>query len=519
MTTTDRMPEMGDRLSPESGSSYREIAARGAHGATLKRNGQSSIATGDPGKQPSAFGQIKGLFNAYAPLGYMLPRETLDYVELLSTYNPDFSQAVENLKMLSNSGHELMVEAGSELQVRRIKEKLEEKARTIQAQHGGIDGVIDKLMDQAAVYGAMCGEWILSDDLSDVVDFVDINPKTIYYFWQDDEERFAPYQRVNHAQAKKAKERGQEVINDTYIRLNELTFHYYAFDAAPESPYGTPPFLAALANIAIQRDLVANMAQIVKKIGLLGIIDLKISALDPKPGETDEHYAARAEDYLSQYAELAEDMAREGGLIHFDDVEAKTWQIGGNAAGATNIHKANEEMVFSGLKSMPSVQGRSYSTTETYAGVAYDIIIRNTAKYQRAAKRMIESGYWLVAGLNGMAPTKISLKFNENRSINRQQDAVAESVEIRNSMLLWVLGVIDQLQVSQRHGYGQPATPMTEPPERAAAEANAQVELPEKVGFDFESNPRGGPAMDPEDPGDSGVVPNTDGNMGDITDG
>jgi hypothetical protein len=50
------------------------------------------------------------------------------------------------------------------LQQRRIKDLLEEKARTIQESHGGIDGVIDKLLDQAATFGAMCGEWILNED-------------------------------------------------------------------------------------------------------------------------------------------------------------------------------------------------------------------------------------------------------------------------------------------------------------------------------------------------------------------
>jgi hypothetical protein len=251
------------------------------------------------------------------------------------------------------------------------------------------------------------------------------------------------------------------------VELNEVTFRYYAFDAAPQSPYGTPPFLAALGGIAIQQDMVANMSQIVKKIGLLGIIDVIVEQLPPDPGESPQEYQARAADYLEAYAGVVQDMVRDGGMVHFDDVEIKPTSLAGNAAGATNIFKQNEELVFSGLKSMPSVQGRSYSTTETYAGVAYDIIIRNTKKYQRACKRMIESGYWLIATLNGMAPKSIKLSFNENKTLHRLQDAQAENMEIKNALMLWVCGIIDQVEMAQRLGHNNPVKPMADPPESA----------------------------------------------------
>ena len=422
----------------------------------------SSVAAGPGVTNVSA--SVKGLFNSYAPLGYMLPWEVLDYVELLATYNPDYSQAVDNIKTLANSGHELFVGANSDLKARQIKGLLEEVARTVQNNHGGVDGVIDKLLDQAATFGAMCGEWVLSEDLTRVVEFVDISPKSIRFFWDKDKGRYTPWQKVTAAQEVEARRNGQRTMGGC-VELNELTFHYYAFDAMPESPYGTPPYLAALPNIAIQRDMIANMSQIVKKIGLLGIIDVTVQQVPPMPGESPEDYMTRAGSYLDEYAEVVEQMVRDGGMVHFDDVEIKATNLAGNAAGATNIFKQNEELIFSGLKSMPSVQGRSYSTTETYAGVAYDIIIRNTRKYQRAVKRMIESGYWLAASLAGYTPTDLTIKFNENKTLHRLQDAQSEALEIKNALTLWVLGIIDQVMMAQRLGHDAPVKPMDEPPE------------------------------------------------------
>lgn len=409
---------------------------------------------------------MSALYNQYASLAYFLPWEVLDYVELLSTYNPDFSQAVENIRTLANSGHTLFIDAKDPKIAEEVKRRLEEKARIIEGRNGGIDGLVDQLLDQSATYGAMCGEWVLNEALDDVVDFAEVNPKHVRMFYDPDLSQWMPYQKVTVFQASKAEKNGQRVKNNIYVELNPNTFFYYAFDSAPGSPYGTPPFLAALGNIAIQRDMITNMAQIVKKVGLLGIIDFVVDKLPPQPGETDDAYSSRANAYLDSYVEAIECMVRDGGIVHFDDSKAETYQITGNAAGATAIFKQNEELIFSGLKSMPSVQGRSYSTTETYAGVAYDIIIRNTAKYQMACKRMIEAGYWLMitAWGYGDAVSAIRLEFNSNKSLHRLQDAQAELMEIRNSLLLWAAGIINQIDMAQRHGFDSPKEEFTEPP-------------------------------------------------------
>ena len=413
--------------------------------------------------QENAAEQVFNLFSSYAPLAYMLSWEVLDYVEILAKWNPDYSQAVQNIKTLSNSGHNLFVDHSSANKGEKIKARLEEKARTIQERHGGIDGLIGKLLEQAATYGAMCGEWVPNEELDDIVEFIDVNPKTIRFFWEDS--HWAHYQKVTRAQAEEAKKNGQKVRNGDCVKLNENTFHYYAFDAAPGSPYGVPPYIAALRNIGIQSDMINNMAKIVKKIGLLGVMHMAVEPLSKNRGETDAEFATRARAFLSEYAASLEDALEGGGMVHFNDAELKLENVGGNAAGATNIFKQNEELIFSGLKSMPSVQGRSYSTTETYAGVAYDIIIRMTYTFQRAAKRMIESGYWLMATMWGETPKSIRLEFNSNKSLHRLQDAQSSILEIKFALMLWVTGVIDQIGFAQLLGYSSVKKEMLQPPD------------------------------------------------------
>lgn len=425
---------------------------RGVRSVALPGDGQATAAE-----------RVNNLFTSYAPLGLNLPWYVLEHVELLSRWNPDYGQAISNIKTLANSGFEILIEGSSARAEARLRERINEKARVIQERHGGLDGLVTKLLDQAATYGAMCGEWVLSEDLDDVIDFIDVNPKSIRFFWED--EHWHPYQKVTASQAKAAKARGQKVRNGNCIQLNESTFHYYAFEALPGNPYGVPPFLAALENIAIQKDMINNMAQIVKKVGMLGVIDLVVKNIPMERGETPEAYQARAGAYLSQYASAIEEMMRSGGIAHFDDAELNHYVAQSNVAGVTQILKSNEEFIFSGLRSMPSVQGRSYSTTETYAGVAYDIIIRNTFHYQRACKRMIEAGLWLMATMWGEQPNSLSMTFKSNKTLHRLQDAQAHLLEIKAGLMMWVSGLIDQQGFAQHVGVNEIHEEMDEPPE------------------------------------------------------
>jgi hypothetical protein len=151
-------------------------------------------------------------------------------------------------------------------------------------------------------------------------------------------------------------------------------------------------------------------------------------------------------------------MLDDGGIVHFEDSQVKATNIGANAAGATNIFTQNEEQVFSGLKSMPSVQGRSYSTTETYAGVAYDIMIRNSIRYQAAVRTMIEYGYYLMAQMWGDKVNKITVAFRSNKSLHRKDDALAEQTEIMNELVKWAAGITNQVDAAHRLGYADPET-------------------------------------------------------------
>lgn len=427
---------------------------------------------------------INSLQNYYRPLAYNLPWELLEYLELLSRFNPDFAQAVDNNRTLANSGHEVEVTSSNQRAGEGLKQYIENRAGSIQDRMGGVDGIINSLLDMGSVFGCMTGEWILNEAMTEVIDFAFIHPKNVRFSWDDEQQQWQGWQKVPWTIAQQIEADGYKVRKGSksdavlgsggradlgatwgYVPLNPITFFYYPFDPAPGSPYGTPPFLASLLNIQIQTEMQQNMVQLTKKLGLLGIVDLKLAKLEPEPDEEWAAYEARLTNYLSTFAEMLEEMAKDGGIVHFDDSELQVTSAAGNAAGATNIFKQNEEQVFSGLKSMPSVQGRSYSTTETYAGVSYDIIIRNSKKFQRGVKRLVEGGYYLMALVADkyVDGATISLQFKENRSLTRLQDAKAHQQEIDNQVRLWAEGLKNQQDAGMALGIAKPREKKDEP--------------------------------------------------------
>jgi hypothetical protein len=411
----------------------------------------------------SAVTNLGWLKDQYASLALKLPWELYDYVEILAKYNPDYSQAVNNVVSLGNPGYKILVDAKSPGAVANLQARIADKEQNLNPRIGGFNGIFSKLLDSAATYGAMCGEWVLDEKFKDVTKFVFINPKSVRFFWNEVEDDWHPFQKVNRMEVERAKARGQNTVGEDYIELNTMTFNYQTVFSMHNNPYGIPPYFAALEALAIQRQMINNLKSIIQKLGLVGILELSVRSLEQNPFETEDEYQARCQTFLQSYTNILEDVMNKGGLIHFDDTEITNLSISDKAGGADKIFKMNEEQVFSGLHSLPAIQGRTYSTTETYAGVAYELILRNIATMTNASKHILERGLWLMTNVWNVPATKVVFKPLENKTLHRLQNAQAEMFELQTDMALWLNGILDQKGVAQRHNIDIPAREIETP--------------------------------------------------------
>lgn len=432
---------------------------------TLDPRISKTIRSSIPDGEDTVFAAIS---NIQSPerLPFDMPWEILEYMEVLASWDPDFSSAVDNVRNLAGRDFTIHPFGGNARNVEVVTKRIYKKFRTIGPHHGGaITSIVDNLVVQAATYGAMAGEWVIADDLKDVVDFVLINPKSIRFFWIDEEGRYAPFQKVSITAASAAQKRGQEV-RGSCIRLNEASFVYAPYHNSVGGPYGIPPFIAAMSNIGVQNNMMKNLKQVVRKLGMLGVFDMTIKSLEMHPGESDANYQSRVEHYLQSYVPIAEQLVSDGSLIHYDDLDLNLTSLQGNSAGAATLHRTNREMIITGLKNFPMVQSeRASSTIDTLAGLAFDLMLRSAKKYQYGVASILRQGFLLMDALwRTNALTDLAVIFEKNRPINRLYDALAYGAEIKNYNTLWVNGLIDQEEAAMGLGIEHPpVVPLAEP--------------------------------------------------------
>ncbi|MCG8643332.1 MAG: hypothetical protein MI862_26635 [Desulfobacterales bacterium] len=391
----------------------------------------------------AGIGRLTNFYGIHSP---KFPLEYLDVLEVLSIWNPDISQALSIIVNLGNTGHEIQVEGGN---AEAVVTRLNELAGSVYRSGGGMDGLVNHFLRQIAMMGALSGEWVVADNVRDGIrDAVVVPVRTIRFKRENGAHN--PYQITNRA------------AQDAYVALNSKTFSYAPVQTMDDSPYGIPGFYSVLKNIEIQLDSVGGLAHIIRKMGLLGFLDVSLKTPDEKAGETDAQRVNRLQNRLEAYAKTYIANFSKGVAVHYDDQVIKHNHLGSTAAaGAKAVFNLNEEQIFSGLDIPPSMAGRSYSTTETYAEVDYERFITRLSNYRRLIKRFMEKGYGLDLALSGINAA-VSVTFNENSGFKEGEKAEADGKRIENVVTKRDAGFISDDEAARELGY-EKATGQREP--------------------------------------------------------
>jgi hypothetical protein len=365
--------------------------------------------------------------------------EALRVLELLGMLNPDISQALSIWVNLGNTGHEVEVEGRNP---QAVLDRINRLAATVYQIGGGIDGLINGFLRQIPLMGALSAEWVVADNINDgLIECVTVPVKRIR--WQRVNGVFTPFQYSGF------------IVQggNGYIQLNPITYSYMPLMTNDGSPYAIPPFLAALKNIEVQLDATDNLSSIIRKMGLLGFIDVKLEIPDQKPGENDDAYRNRLTQRLKAYAAAYKGSISKGVSVHYNDQEIKhNATNAGAAAGAKSVWEMNEEQIFSAIDIPPSMCGRSYSTTETYAEVDFERLGTKLVNGRRMIKRFLEKGYTLDLLLRGI-DAQISISFNEHNAFKQKEKEEAEGQRIKNILSKRDAGMISDDEAAQELGY------------------------------------------------------------------
>lgn len=365
-----------------------------------------------------------------------VPFELVDEIEKLVLSTPDLSQAVERTISFGNTGHQVSFEGLSEAETKKAREELERFAKTAFKPAAGIDSLVDALFRQMTIRGALSAEAVPEGDFSGIRK-VELVPVKEVRFKRDERNDWKPMQTGI----------GED------IELNEQQYMYIPLQRDEKSPYGIPPFIAALDTAKSQKGFIDRIKEVIKKIGLLGFIHAKKKPA-PNNNESPREYTARLKKNLEDFAKsFRQNFAESGMAVSYDDVSIDHRSVTGDARGAADLFQIGEEQLASGIDMDPSLLGRNYSTTETYAGVVYESFLSKLRGRQRIVKRFLEKVYWLHLVLRGFKVDKVSVTFNLARSLNPQSDAQAENFRLQNIKMKEEAGWIDADQAAREAGY------------------------------------------------------------------
>ncbi|MCP3942207.1 MAG: hypothetical protein GY710_12075 [Desulfobacteraceae bacterium] len=384
----------------------------------------------------SGIGRLTSFYGIKTP---KFPLEYLTILELLSIWNPDISQALSIIVNLGNTGHEIKVDDKSP---DAVLDRINGLASKIYRTGGGTDGLVNHFLRQISLMGALSAEWVVADNVQDGVKDVVIVPVRSIRFKREDGV-FQPYQYTGGA------------FDAAYIKLNPLSYSYNPIQTMDDDPYGIPGFYAALKNIEIQLDSVGGIGQIVRKMGLLGFLDVSLKIPEKNTGESDPAYRSRLGTRLKDYAKAFTANFSRGVAVHYEDQALKHNNVGSTAAaGAKSVFNLNEEQILSALDIPPSMMGRSYSTTETYASVDFERLTKRLLNCRRTTKRFLEKGYNLDLALSGI-DARVSVKFNGNSGFQEKESADAEGQRIKNVTAKRDAGFISDDEAARELGYDE----------------------------------------------------------------
>lgn len=377
---------------------------------------KAEIPSGRLSREPLPL--FKSLDVRYRFIDPRYPREWLNLIEKAVVLNPDLAQMHELIIDLANTGHYIEVIPEDE----NLKGAIDEVAERINT-----DSLVNELLSQIAIYGAVSLEIVVDKNLRGVEKIVLVPPVTIFFAYNEELDLYEPYQWV---------------LNSDPIKLNPETYLYLPLLTLSGSPYAIPPFLSALSAVEVQEEFRAQLKGVAQKLGLLGFLDLEIPLLPKAPSETEVEYQKRLSNTLETLAQQVTENMQKGVLLHYSGTKAEFKEVGSNVSGVRDIMELNEQWTISGAKGQPSLLGRTSGSTETWATVAYEQFIRMLENYRRLVRRAMERVYKLHCTLLGFEYEDINFLFNPIKSLKPAEDMEVYKKKVEAISMLVQAGIM-----------------------------------------------------------------------------
>jgi len=385
--------------------------------------------------------------------------EYIPIIRKLSWINPDVGVAVNDMVQLTNTGHRVKFDPGVPAD---MQEKMRRHLEVKQMEWGdgvaGMNGLVNKMISQIWIAGALANEWVVANDKKGISHLALVNPETIIFQWNKKKLRFFPYQKqdLNTGGVMGGIKTGN-VQGGNYVKLNTNTFKYFGLNGDTDIPYGIPPYLAALNALTTQGEMDKNIRFIMKQIGLLGFTQLLMNKPGQDSGEKDEAYKARLLSLLVEAKDNVLEGVKDGIVVGYDeDHEFEFNSTTKNLSGVGELYNQNEVQVANGLKMAAQFLGVGDGSAETGINIIFTKMLSQLQNVQKLIAANLKHGYSLELRLAGFTFQSIHVDFNPSTITDELKFQQAQEYKVRNVFNKYMAGVIGMQQMADELGYDKP---------------------------------------------------------------
>ncbi|MCB1156698.1 MAG: hypothetical protein KDK45_04280 [Leptospiraceae bacterium] len=361
--------------------------------------------------------------------------ELLSIIEKLVLITPDLSQALKKMIQIGNNGFTVSFDGLNDAQSEKANDEVKRFAISILKYSAGLDGLVNRIFYQVITKGAISVEVIPSMNFDKVENVIFVPVRTVHF--KKINGLYYPHQSLP----------GQEPV-----LLNPDQYMYIPIQTSEELPYAIPPFISALKMIGIQSDGIDNIKHLIKKFGLLGFINAQ-KRIPYNEGLSPSEYRQYLKEELNQFGKSFRENFKTGVAVSYDDVTINHHPITGDNRGVSDLFQLIEQQIASGIDIDPALLGRTYSTTETYAGVVYHSFLSSLQNIRRLVKRSLEKILFLHLSLSGYPVKSLTVSFKKDRTLNPKEEAESEKIHIENVLLKMNSGLIDKDTAARELGY------------------------------------------------------------------
>lgn len=372
--------------------------------------------------------------------------EVIKLIRDLYKVNPDMGIALQDTFKLTNTGHTVTFPNNTDKEAEAMRNHLAEATKRWSKYTAGINGLVNKMIVQLIVGGAISVEGVPSENLDTLETILFIKPDDIR-FKRENNGVYQPYQRNNNFFVK----------HQDYIKLNTETYVYAGMYNDTDEPYGIPMFMTALDSLKGQHDMKINFKHIMELIGMMGFLEAKMQKPDQAANESLLAYEKRLTRTLRDLKKNLKAGMKDGIVTgYIDDHEFKmnsTTKDMGNIDKAWNL---NQQSVANGLGVNGSIIGVNGQSSGEGSGVVLSKMISQLKNLQMVVSYVLEFLYSLELRLAGFNNKGMRITWKTSTIADDVKVQQANQYKIQNMDLMYKAGIISQNQYAWEMGYDSP---------------------------------------------------------------